>query len=432
MVIVLIIQTYNQCMGTRLNIAPSYLPPSTDEMASRLANVRAAMVDNYLDYFVCVDPDNIFWLTNFANFVHERPFVLVISHVGIIQFVVPKLELPHVRTRAVGDIELIDYCEFPAPVGEEWSDSLSSLFKSNKRVGVEETCPHFVHNAIPGKIIASDAVDRCRYVKSDYELSRIVYASNIAIDKIDRILKEAKPGQSVIQINSNANKLTLLQLLIDQPELNALATHVGFVIQPPSISDDPHNFTNIMGLNLEEGGPNIALVNGVMNGYGTEIERTFFLGHVPEKAKHPYATMMEARHLAYELCKPGNSMHELDLAVNSHFKKAGYGENLLHRTGHSIGVTGHEGPFLAEGFHEEIQPGMLFTIEPGIYLSGVGGFRHSDTVLVTQSGNQALTPYPDSLEDMTLPIGMLASIKFERLRMPLMRLYAKLKDLPIS
>ena len=97
-------------------------------------------------------------------------------------------------------------------------------------------------------------------------------------------------------------------------------------------------------------------------------------------------------------------MGEVDEACNAIFKKAGYGDNLLHRTGHSIGVTGHEGPFLAQGYERVIEPGMLFTIEPGVYLPGIGGFRHSDTVLVTETGNRSLTPVPDSLEDMTLPI----------------------------
>ena len=115
-----------------------------------------------------------------------------------------------------------------------------------------------------------------------------------------------------------------------------------------------------------------------------ELERTFFLGHVPEEAKRPWDAMMEARALANELTKPGAIMHEVDLAVNNLLRKAGYGDNLLHRTGHGLGVTGHEGPFLAEGYYREILPGMIYTVEPGIYIEGIGGFRHSDTVLVTE------------------------------------------------
>ena len=90
--------------------------------------------------------------------------------------------------------------------------------------------------------------------------------------------------------------------------------------------------------------------------------------------------------------------------MNVLLRKAGYGDNLLHRTGHGFGVTGHEGPFLAEGDMREVCPGMVFSIEPGIYLPELGGFRHSDTVLITETGNHNMTPYAESLEDLTLPV----------------------------
>ena len=97
-------------------------------------------------------------------------------------------------------------------------------------------------------------------------------------------------------------------------------------------------------------------------------------------------------------------MHDVDYACNAFFREAGYADYLLHRTGHSIGATGHEAPFLAEGYDRVIEPGMLFTIEPGIYLPGIGGFRHSDTVLVTEAGNVSLTPVPSALEAMTISL----------------------------
>lgn len=132
------------------------------------------------------------------------------------------------------------------------------------------------------------------------------------------------------------------------------------------------------------------------------MERTFFLGMVPEAAQRPFEDMHKARALAYELTVPGNSMSEVDRQVNDFFKSRSYSENLLHRTGHSFGVTDHEAPFLAEGYEHEIQPGMVFSIEPGIYLLGVGGFRFSDTVLVTETGNLKLTHAPETLAELTL------------------------------
>jgi Xaa-Pro dipeptidase len=356
-----------------------------------------------LEKFVVVSPDNVFWLTNFANFVHERPFVLVVSRTGELRFVVPRLEIPHVRARAVGQIELVPYCEFPAPADRDWASAFSRLFEKQDRVGVETTCPNYVQAALPCASTASDILDEARYIKTDYELARIRYACDIAAARMKKILHNAKPGAPMLSVYSKTTRLTTLQLLLDNPAINMLATKSAAVVQPPSVSHDPHNFTNILTLGMEMGGPNVAIVAGVLNGYGCEVERTFFLGHVPEAARKPYETMMAARARAFELCRSGSSMHDVDLAVNELMRKAGYGNNLLHRTGHGIGVTGHEGPFLAEGFHREIRPGMVFTIEPGLYIEGVGGFRHSDTIVVTEAGNVSLTPLPVSLSAMTLP-----------------------------
>ena len=386
-----------------MEIKPISGPPSDAEMARRLEKVRERMAQQGLDYYVSECPDNVFYLTNFANYVHERPFVLVIPMTGHLRFVVPKLEIPHVECRAVGSVELISYFEFPAPVGEAWADRFKELMPGQPRVGVESVGTRQVHDEVPGTCVRTDIVDDVRQVKSPYELSRIVYSSNLATMGMKKLLAETKPGMSLVEVNSLIKGTLLIQALIDEPSTNVLCTDFDVVIQPPTVSHDPHNFTDV-NMALAEGGPNVSIINGRANGYGTEVERTFFFGEVPEAAKKPYDIMMEARQKAFELSVPGNLMSDVDAACNAIFKNAGYGENLLHRTGHSIGVTGHEVPFLAEGYERVIEPGMLFTIEPGVYLPGVGGFRHSDTVLVTQDRNQSLTSVADNLEDMTLPI----------------------------
>ena len=386
-----------------MDCVPISGPPPIAEMHARLERVLLGMATEKLDHFVLADPHNIYWLSHFANFVHERPFILVLSRNGALRFVVPELEIPHVNARVVGEVELVPYFEFPAPEGKTWADQFSKLFPTRGRVGVEATCPTFVRAAIPLDTVASEMMEELRYLKSDYEIGRICYASDIVAARMMRVFKMARPGMSSIKINSGVNRLASLQLLLDRPDMNPLATRVAGVVQPPSISHDPHNFTKVSDLNMERGGPNVLIVAGVMNGYGAEVERTFFLGHVPDAARRPYEVMMRARRLAFELCKPGALMHDVDAAVNELFRKAGFDANRLHRTGHGIGVTQHEGPFLAEGLHREIRPGMVFTIEPGIYLKGVGGFRHSDTVLVTETGNVNLTPVPDSLEELTFP-----------------------------
>jgi Xaa-Pro dipeptidase len=196
----------------------------------------------------------------------------------------------------------------------------------------------------------------------------------------------------------------MMQIVLrDNPATNILATRFMSAFQPPSVSHDPHNFTNV-NMSMEQGGPHVSVLNCVVNGYGAELERTFFLGEVPANARRPFEVLLEARRLAFELTVPGNVMGEVDRRVNEVFRKAGYGDYLLHRTGHGIGVTGHEAPFLAEGYEHVIEPGMFFTIEPGVYIPGIGGFRHSDTVMTTEHGNVALTDGPVTLDELTRPL----------------------------
>lgn len=383
--------------------APIFTPPPPAEMLARLARVREAMARHGLDHFVAFAPDNVFYLTNFANFVHERPFVLVVSHGVPPRFVVPKLEVPHVRTRAVGELEVVTYAEYPAPAGEGWDDRLRHLLGVGGRIGVEPGCPLQIFHAIPGERVSSGILEDVRMVKSEYEIGRIAYGCALLSDAHRHFLTGARPGRALPQTATELSGMMLLRVLRDNPATNMLATRLTAVFQPPSVSHDPHNFTNI-AMAMETGGPHVSVFNCVVNGYGAEIERTFFLGHVPEAARRPFDVMLEARRLAFALTVPGNVMGEVDRRVTEVFRTASYGDQRLHRTGHGIGVTGHEGPFLADGYERVIEPGMVFTIEPGLYLPGVGGFRHSDTVLTTANGNLTLTDGPEALAELTVPL----------------------------
>jgi Xaa-Pro dipeptidase len=189
--------------------------------------------------------------------------------------------------------------------------------------------------------------------------------------------------------------------LKDIPNLNPMVSKPQAGVLPPSISHDPHNMTDIF-LKMEEGGPHVSGVGGQIDGYGVEVERSFFLGAVPEKAKEPFDIMMKARTLAFDLAKPGANLSDVDAAVREVIKKGGYADKLLHRAGHGLGITGHEAPYIALGYDRILETGMIISIEPGIYIPGVGGFRHSDTVLITENGNLSLTQAPETLEDLTI------------------------------
>lgn len=377
--------------------------PSREELAGRLAKVQDRMADEEFDIYVSFEPVNIYYLTNFANNVHERPFLLVIPKRGTPTMVAPLLETGHVKARARCDLEYATYYEFPAPEGENWFDVYGGLIESGARVGVESAMPSGIRDRTPGRTAVSDIIDEVRLVKTAYEIGRNVHACQIVSQGHEKLLQTCRPGVIEGALYVTVSQAMMARILSDVPHANIMVTRTVGAVWPPSLSHDPH-IVPTFGTTMEEGGPHVSIVFAQVDGYGVEIERTFFLGAVPENAKAPFEAMFEARARAYELTRPGANMSEVDTAVRKVVFDRGYGDRILHRTGHGLGITGHEAPYIAEGYHREMEPGMLVSIEPGIYIPGQGGFRHSDTVLITDDGCVCLTQAPETLEELTIPL----------------------------
>ena len=383
--------------------APITEAPSKEELASRLAKIQGLMQEQELDTYVSFDPVNIYYLTHFANNVHERPFLLVIPKQGTPTMVAPLLETSHVKTRALCDLDYATYYEFPAPEGENWYDVYRDLIDSGARVGVEPAMPAGILERTPGKTAVTDIIDEVRIVKSEYEIGRNVHACQVVELGHEKLLETCRPGVIEGVIYAAASQAMMARILSDIPHANIIVTRAMGAVWPPSLSHDPHLVPTFLTA-MEEGGPHVTIAFAQVDGYGVELERSFFLGAVPEQAKAPFESMLQARARAYQLARPGAVLSEIDTAVRQVIVDRGYGDRILHRTGHGFGITGHEAPYVAEGYDRELEAGMLISIEPGIYIPGQGGFRHSDTVLVTDDGCVSLTRAPETLEELTIPL----------------------------
>jgi Xaa-Pro aminopeptidase len=382
---------------------PTTLPPSKEELGGRLAKVRKLMIAQDLDVYVSFDPVNIYYLTNFANIVHERPFILVIPKAGLPQLLCPLLETNHAKVRAECELEYVNYDEFPAPEGENWYDGYRALIEIGARVGMESSVPIGIYEKTPGSRIVTDIISEARLVKSDYEISRTIHACQVVDLGHEKLLEVCRPEVREDAISREIVGVMHDRMFADIPNANSSISNIWGAVWPPSLSHDPHNLPPLSTV-MEEGGPHVSIVIAQVDGYGVELERTFFLGKVPEEAKRPFETMLEARALAYELARPGVNMGQIDEAVRAVIIDRGYGDFILHRTGHGLGITGHEAPYLAQGYDRELAPGMLISIEPAIYIPGVGGFRHSDSILITHDGSTTLTHAPDTLEDLRISL----------------------------
>lgn len=387
----------------RDSVEPIKDPPSTEEMQLRMEKVRGLMQGQGLDYCVVAHTDNVYYLTNFAYIPFERPFFLIIPADEKPKLVVPLLEASHAEQRVITDLECHTYYEYPSPEGQTYADALRRLIKDDKRVGIESSLSLALKNAIPGKLIVEDIVDQARLIKTDYEVGRIAYSSSVVDVGLAKVLELSKPGVQELTIYSEGIRAMMAKVILEVPNVNMLASKFLCAVWPKALSAQPHSVPGLFDA-LDEGGPNITIVTAQADGYSAEVERTYFIGRVPEDAKEIFEVTMEARELAYELVKPGVHGSQVDAQVLKLIKDRGYGDHILHRTGHGFGITGHEPPWVALGSENILQKNMVISIEPGIYIPGKGGFRHSDTVLITENGCSPLTKSLDKLEDLILPV----------------------------
>jgi len=157
-------------------------------------------------------------------------------------------------------------------------------------------------------------------------------------------------------------------------------------------SADPHAEPSRRKLRLSD---NVKLdFGGVVKGYHADLTRTVFLREPTSKQREIYSIVLEAQLRAIDACRPGAGGKEVDAAARDFIKAAGHGEAFSHGLGHGVGLEIHEGPGLGHTSTDVLQPGMLVTIEPGIYLNGWGGVRIEDVVLITPTGHEVLTQAP--------------------------------------
>ncbi|HEX8917379.1 MAG TPA: Xaa-Pro peptidase family protein [Chloroflexota bacterium] len=154
---------------------------------------------------------------------------------------------------------------------------------------------------------------------------------------------------------------------------------------------------------FQEGDVLVSETSAPIWGYNAELERAMIIGEPTCEMRRLFDHTVAAQQVAFDALRPGVTCADVDGAVMRYFEDHGLLPYWRQHTGHAIGLRNHEAPFLDVGDHTRIEPGMVFTIEPGLYSSEIGGFRHSDTVLVTPDGIDILTDYPKDIESLTIP-----------------------------
>jgi Xaa-Pro dipeptidase len=389
------------------------MPITEQEYRTRLANLQSQVAAHDLDAYLISSKDSIFYLTGVSYEPMERPFFIIVRPKMPSVLLVPSLEKTHLHAAANVDV-VHDYWDYPSPHGLGWPERLHELVGNISGLGVEPTLPQEIGTALQSsspKVVP--LVEELRLVKSPAEVQMIRQAARYADLAVEKVIGASYYGVSEIELFSQGRNVQI-QIMKDIG-YDVLTTSVLAGAWPAPLSAQPHGVPSI-GDRLKEG-PHIALCLDRVFGYAAECERTYFTAPPADEVKKTFAAMSEARRLAYSMIKPGARCAEIDAATKGFLRDQGYGECLLHRTGHGFGLGNHEGPWVAEGSKDTLRVNMVISNEPGIYLQGVGGVRHSDTILVTGDGYENLTHYPTDLDSLIVK-GMK---RFTKLRGALVR-----------
>jgi len=388
---------------------PDRLPP--EWYRRKIGQVQQEMAKRKLDAMVLLHAVNVIYTTGYFHLSTERPLAALIPKTGDPALFVPGLESDQVKLWWVKDFE--SYFDFPGPVNRvRWIfERVAARGFGKSRIGIEEAAPgrmaQIKLGAPDAEIVdAGDLIEEMRYVKDEDEINimrRSMYFTEYSIQTgRDFVHKHGavteneilKAAGDALADKMGAELKDVVGVSIDAP--------FGGLVPFGKRSAFPHAVPSKD--RLKKGDALILSYGCEVGGYAVECERSFVVGKPTDYAKRLYEAMLSAHDAGVENLKEGAIAEEVDKKSLDQIRKAGFEKFLRHRTGHGIGLEGHEAPWIAEGDKTVLKEGMTFSCEPGVYDPDWGGFRHSDTVVVRKEKGQVLNTFPTRLEDMIIEI----------------------------
>ncbi|MBM7566884.1 M24 family metallopeptidase [Paenibacillus sacheonensis] len=357
--------------------------------ASRINKLHAYMDVNGIDAMLITAPKHVYYLTGFASEPHERFLGLLLPRGEEAKLLVPALDYEAAQA-ASGATNIHTHADT-----DDAHAILRGLMPSGVRcLGVEKehlTVSRF--EAMSGAIGAESYVDigmqlrDMRAVKAPEEAERMREAVRIVEDVLRAGIGLVKPGVTEIEL--------VAELEYQMKKRGAQGPSFDTLVLAGAKSAMPHGMPD---RNVVKEGELLLFDLGVFaNGYASDITRTFAVGEITDEMKRIYNAVLAGNLRAVEAVRPGASFGSLDRAARESITAAGYGPQFNHRLGHGLGLDIHEYPSIHGNNGELLREGMTFTIEPGIYVPGIGGVRIEDDVLVTSQGVEVLTRYPKEL-----------------------------------
>lgn len=389
------------------------------EHETRVDALRRVLDGAGFDAMCVFGPVRVSYLTGFHFAATERPVVLVVPVDGAPHLLIPHLEVDHVRQQA-GHIEQVrTYPEYPG--GGSARHPMQHLKDMLQEAGLAEArltadVDGYEHrwgyrgpalSQVAGKPVPQhlEYVDDLRIVKSATEIA-LVREACVWGDRAHRVMQELMvEGASEMEVSQAASLSTTAEMLAALGDRYVPKSREGMPANAMFIrgsnTANPHGIHGRNG--LQRGDVIVTGAFGVVGGYESELERTMFFGAPSDDRVRYFEAMLAAQDVAFDAIRPGRTCADVEREVSSFIRDdLGLGDTMRHHTGHSFGLEGHEHPFLDLDDPTPIQPGMILSVEPGIYVPGLGGFRHSDTVVVTEGGCERLSLYPRGLGDLVV------------------------------
>src|ERR1700691_788485 len=373
-------------------------PISTAERRARIERAQQLMAENKIAAICLAGGTSLNYFSGARWGNSERLFMMIIPARGSAFFVCPGFEEDRAReliaAGPVTDAHVYTWQEDESPYALA-AAGLKEAGLITGRIGIEETTPFVfadsIAKAAPSATVASatPVTSGCRMIKSPAEMALLRLASSVTIQAYEAAWKSMRDGMTTREFSD----------LIGSA-YQALGFPGFASVQVGEYSALPHGSRQPQV--IREG--SIVLIDDgcTVEGYQSDISRTFVLGKPSDKMKQVFDIVHRAQSAALATARPGVEAGSVDAAARKVIVDAGYGPDykyFAHRLGHGMGMDGHEWPYLVRGNPTKLQPEMTFSDEPGIYIHGEFGIRLEDDMHITEAGSELFTPQSPSLED---------------------------------
>lgn len=363
--------------------------------SARFQKLQDSILEKDIDAFAVIPSPTLIYLSGLAFHLMERPIVAIFQAAGPPTLVLPKMEISKAEKSEI-DFALFPYDEDEASRGDAFRSAATALRNKNMLIGIEPLSMRvfeldYLQAALPEATFhpTPEIPAALRSVKDEAEVAAMRKAVSVAEKAMEDTLPKIQLGMTEKEVAAEL----VVQLLYagSEPELPF----------SPIVASGPNSALPHATASSRRLGPGELLIidwGARIDGYISDLTRTFALGEVEDDLKEIHQAVKAANAAGVMAVQPGVSCSEIDRAARLEIVQAGYGEYFIHRTGHGIGLEPHEEPNIRDGNPKLLKPGMTFTVEPGIYIPDKGGVRIEDNVVTIQEGGESMSTFTRDLQ----------------------------------